>query len=110
MEVIKREAIPAAEARNRLKKLEKAKEPAYEQKITIEFLKKNIKTLVTNSRKMMQELESVGRVKKRQASMIVNIMPENEDEVRMIFSKERMRIKSDEVKKILEIVKKYEKK
>ena len=38
---------------------------------------------------------------------ILNFLPKNPDELRMIFSREKFSLKEDEIAKILEIVKKY---
>ena len=38
---------------------------------------------------------------------ILNLTPKNPDELRMIFAREKFSLKDEEIKKILEIVKKY---
>ncbi|MFB6075705.1 MAG: hypothetical protein ABEK17_01035 [Candidatus Aenigmatarchaeota archaeon] len=106
MEVLNEEEVPAAEARNSLKK-RNDEDLKYEQKICLDFLKKHVDIQVTKARKMMNELENVGRIKPHQAAMIVNILPENKEEVRLLFSKERTRLKEEEMDKILEIVEEY---
>lgn len=108
MKILNEEEVPAAEARNSLKKRNK-EGLKYEQKICLDFLSKHVKLLVTKSRKMMDELLEVGRLKPHQAAMIVNILPSTKDEVRLIFAKERTRLKKEEINKILDIVNKYAK-
>ena len=41
--------------------------------------------------------------------MIINMLPDTEDEVGMLFSKERTNLKKEETKQIVEIVSKYRK-
>jgi DNA-directed RNA polymerase subunit F len=38
---------------------------------------------------------------------ILNFLPKNADELRMIFSREKFSLKEDEINKILEIIKRY---
>lgn len=98
--------VPAPEVLNSLKK-RKVKDLTYEQKICLDFLKKHFKMNVTDARKLMEDLQEIGRINERQASMIVNILPETKEEVKLIFSKERTMPKDEELKKIADTVKKY---
>jgi len=98
--------VPAAKALGSLKK-RKTENLTYEQKICLDFLKKHIKISDKKAEEMMNELQKVGRVDARQASMIVNNLPTTKDDVNLIFSKERTALKDDEIKKIIEIVNKY---
>ncbi|RLJ01612.1 MAG: DNA-directed RNA polymerase subunit F [Candidatus Aenigmatarchaeota archaeon] len=107
MEILKEEAIPAVEAKNSLQKRDKDS-LTYEQKIALDFLKKNVKINVTDARKMFNELLEVGRVKPHQAAMVVNILPKTKDDVKLIFAKERLVLNDEEINRILEIVKKYD--
>lgn len=106
MEIKSEKFVPASEVLNSLKK-RKVKDLTYEQKICLDFLKKYVKIGVDKSRELMEELQKIGRISERQASMIVNILPITKDEVRLIFSKERTMPKDEELKKIAETVKKY---
>ena len=98
--------VTAAEARDSLAKRDIDK-LTYEQKICLDFLKKYITISVEDSKKLMNELQDIGRIDERQASMIVNIMPVNKDEVKLVFSKERMTLSDEELNKVAETVKKY---
>ncbi len=106
MEVVDEEPVPAAEARNTMSK-KKGEELAYEQKICMDFLEKNVDMNVTDARKAMKELQEVGRIKPRQAAILINIMPEEKGGVRLIFSKERISPSEEEMEKVLEILDKY---
>lgn len=98
--------VPAAEARNSLKKRDE-EEMTYEQKICTDFLKKNVKILVTDARKAMKELQEIGRIKPRQAAMLINAQPKDRDDVRLVFSKERTSLSEDEMDEVLETIQKY---
>lgn len=107
MEIIDEEPVPAAEARNSLSKKKDEENLSYEQKICMDFLEKNVDIPVTKAREAMKKLQNVGRVKARQAAVLVNIMPEDRDEVRLVFSKETMNLSQDEIDEIIEIIDQY---
>jgi len=79
----------------------------YEQKICLDFLKKNSKLKAEDAKKMMEEIQKIGRIDERQASLIANSLPKNKDEVKLIFSKERTMPKDEEIEQIVDAVKKY---
>lgn len=106
MDVLNEKNVPAAEARNSLSKKDE-EEMSYEQKICLDFLKKNVKINVTDARDAVKELQDIGRIKERQAAMIINTMPENRDDVRLLFSKERTSLSEEEMDEVLEVVDKY---
>ena len=56
----------------------------------------------------MGELEEI--IKKTQAIKIADVMPEDMDDMRLIFAKERGSHKKEELENILEIVNKYQEK
>ena len=106
MEIKSERFVPAPEALNSLKKRD-VENLTYEQKICLDFLQKHVKLDVESSRKLMEELQQIGRITERQASMIVNILPTTKDEVRLIFAKERTMPRDEELAKIAETVNKY---
>ena len=61
----------------------------------------------TESKKLVEELSGVLRMSDETKIQILNILPKNPDELRMIFSREKFSLKEEEIKKILEIIKKY---
>lgn len=108
MKVVGEEPVPAAEVRNTMSK-KKEEELSYEQKIATDFLEKNVDINVTDAREAMKELQDVGRIKARQAAILINIMPEDKSELRLIFSKERTSLSEDDMEEVLEILDKYRK-
>ncbi len=107
MKVIKEKPVPSAEARNTMSKKKDEEDLAYEQKICMDFLVKNIDINVTDARKAMKELQEVGRIKARQAAILINIMPSEKSDIRLIFSKERMSLSDEDMEKIIGILDKY---
>ena len=58
---------------------------------------------------MTEELSAISILKPRYMALILSMMPDSEEEVELLFSKERTNLKKEEIKKIVEIVKKYKK-
>ena len=102
MEVINSKALPAVLVRKYLRDL-KEEEMNYGQKITYDFLNKHYKFKEKEVLEAMKELEALG-IKDYQIAMILNFLPEEDDEVKAIFAKERNQPGEEERKKILEIV------
>ncbi len=106
MKKISESFVSAAEARESLEKRDIEK-LTYEQKICLDFLKKHVHLSAERAREMMEELQKIGRIDARQASMIVNLLPKTKDDVKLIFSKERTTLSDDEINKVLSTVNKY---
>ena len=73
----------------------------------MQHLKKFTKLDEESAKKALHEINSVLRMSQETAIQIVNIMPKNPDELRMIFSREKFSLKEEEINKILEILSKY---
>jgi DNA-directed RNA polymerase subunit F len=109
MEILKTRPVPMgmADAVMSKKGKDTEKELGYEQNLAVEHLTKFTRLDAKNAEKLMEEINSVLRMGAETLVQIVNVMPKNPDEVRMIFAREKFSLKEDEVAKILEIVKKY---
>jgi DNA-directed RNA polymerase subunit F len=107
MKVIETKPVSMAEAKDILSSREKRKELSYEQKLALEHLNKFTKLKAENAKKLLEELSGVLRMSQETMVQILNFLPKNPDELRMIFSREKFSLKEDEINKILEIIKKY---
>jgi DNA-directed RNA polymerase subunit F len=107
MKVIETNPTSMAESREILSSREKKKELSYEQKLALEHLNKFTKLSPEQAKKLLEELSGVLRMSQETMVQILNFLPKNADELRMIFSREKFSLKEDEINKILEIVKKY---
>ncbi len=107
MKVIESKPVSMAEAKEIMLKREKEGDLSYEQKLALSHLKKFTKLKKSDTEKLKQEISSVIHMSPERLIQIVNVLPTNADEVRMIFAGERFSIKEDEINKIIEIVKKY---
>jgi DNA-directed RNA polymerase subunit F len=100
--------VSLSEVKNILKKVEKErKELLYEQKIALEHAYKFAKLNVKKTNDMVKELSNLDFLQESHIYKIADILPVTEDDIKTLFSKERITLNEDEIKKILEIVKKY---
>jgi len=107
MKVNETKPVSMIEAKEVLSSREKRKELSYEQKLALEHLNKFTKLKPEEAKKLSEELSSVLRMSQETLVQILNFLPKNPDELRMIFSREKFSLKEDEINKILEIIKKY---
>ena len=107
MKVIEAKPVGMPEAKEILTSREKDKELTYEQKLALENLKKFTKIKPTEAKKFLDDLSSVLRMSDETMVQILNLLPKNADELRMIFAREKFSLKEEEIGKILEVIKKY---
>jgi len=107
MRVMEIKPITMAEAKNILIKREKVKELGYEQKLAAEHLKKFTKLKPEEAEKFMTELAAIVRMADDTAVQVANLLPKTNDELRLIFAREKFSLKEDEINHVLELVKKY---
>ena len=106
MEIKNEQPAPAALVKKLLSKREKEKELAYEQKVTLDHLKKFCTLSEKAADELLEELQGVEKLNDRQKVNIVNLLPQDLDELRLIFANERLDLSDSDKKKILEAVKK----
>ena len=109
MEVISEEDVSNAVAKDIMEARKKERDLVYEQKICLEYLEKTCKLSSSKVQSLIEELGKIAILKPRYIALIVNILPDMEDEVEALFSKERTNLKKEEVKQIVEIVSKHTK-
>ncbi len=100
--------VPLAEVKNILKKISKdRKEMIYEQKVALEHATKFGKLTIKKTEDMIKELMENKDISELNAIKIADILPRTEDDIKTIFAKERITISGNHIKKILDIVAKY---
>ncbi len=97
--------IPLVDVKPLLEEMEKIRELTYEQNLALDHVTKFAKISAENAAKLISELEEI--IKKNQAIKIADLMPEDMDDMRLIFAKERGSHKKEELENILKIVNKY---
>jgi len=100
--------VPLAEVKNILKKISKDREEMiYEQKVALEHATKFGKLSIKKTEDMIKELMENKDITELNAIKIADILPRTEDDIKTIFAKERITISGNDIKKILDIVVKY---
>ena len=103
--IVETDPITISEVKDMLEKFSETHELTYEQNLTLDHVGKFSKLDAESSAKLVEELLEI--VKKKYAVRITDIMPEDLADLRLIFAKERVPIKKEDLEKILEIVNKY---
>ncbi|MFH0929221.1 MAG: RNA polymerase Rpb4 family protein [Candidatus Aenigmatarchaeota archaeon] len=107
MNVIDIKPVGMPEAKVIMSSIEKDRELTYEQKLALEHLNKFTILAPAEAKKLLEEISGVLRMSDETKIQILNLLPKNPDELRMIFTRENFSLKENEIKKILEIIKKY---
>lgn len=103
MNILTEEPITDLEAKKFLE--QKEGELKYEQKNSLEILKKSTKVDAEKVKKLIDDLKSFERLRSRQIVAIANFLPENKDDLRAVLHKEYTSFTPEEIDKILEIIK-----
>jgi len=99
------EPIPLAKVKEILENFSNDHELNYEQNLTLDHVTKFSKLSLEDTEKLIKELEEI--VKHRHAVRIADLMPEDLPDLRLMFAKERVPIKKEDLEKILEILSNY---
>lgn len=105
MEIKNESVVPLAEVKKILSQKEKEKELGYEQKVTLDFLKKFCKQPSAKAEKLAEELKSLGKLSEKAVINIINFMPKDLDDMRVLLANERGDLSTDDKNKVLEMVK-----
>jgi len=101
--------VTLAEVLEILEKQKKRGELEYGQRLTYDYAQKFAKLEAKKARELMEELLKIGNIREHQAVVLVDLMPETEEDVQLIFTKERTRLGEEDIKKLLELIDKYRK-
>lgn len=107
-EVLKERMTTNAEALEILKERSKERDLGYEQKNALEHLKKFNNLTDKKAKELFEELKVVQRLTERQIMNIVNLLPKDRDDLRVILEKDYKNFTEDEKKLILDAVNKFE--
>jgi len=105
MDIKNERAVSWADAKKILMDKEKVRELVYEQKNALEHLRKFCKLSEKKYGKIVEDLRTIEKLKEKHIVGIINFLPENEEELRVLFANERVVLTDDDKKKILKIVK-----
>ncbi len=105
MNVEKEKVVSWADAKRIISDKENAKEFAYEQKNALDHLRKFCKLPDKKYEKMVEDLKAMEKLKDKHIVSIANFLPENQNDLRVLFANDRLVLTDDEKRKILKIVK-----
>jgi DNA-directed RNA polymerase subunit F len=106
-ETIKETLITNTEAKRILSERKKEIELGYEQKNSLDYLKKYDKLTEKNAKELMEKLSEIKKLRERQIIAIMNILPKDTDDLRLILEKDYNLLTEEEKNLILENVKKF---
>ena len=108
--VLEERPISLAELKATLERIEK-RDPqlGFRSTKTKEYLKKFSKLEEKKSNELIQKIKAldIPRIKDRQIIKIIDLLPTELDEIRMIFSNETTSISPENMQQILDVVKEY---
>ena len=107
MEIKSESFVSWHDAKKILERKAKEKELGYEQKNALEHLRKFSKLTDKARSDMIEQLDKIERLKDRQKVAIVDMLPKDDEELRVLLQNEVITISDDDKKKIVQIVKKF---
>lgn len=107
MKIESEKVVLWAEVKKVLEKKEKEKELSYEQKNALDHLRKFSKISEKAATEMAEELGKIDRLKEKHIISIINHMPQELEDLRVLFANEVVSLLEEDRKKIISIVKKY---
>ena len=105
MNIRNEKVVSWAEAKKIISDKEKNKEFSYEHKNALDQLRKFSKLPEKKYEKIVEELKDIEKLKERHIVSIVNFLPENQNDLRVLFANERLVLTDEDKRKILKIVK-----
>jgi len=101
MRLIKEELISNAEAKEIVKGISKPDDMKYEQKNAYDNLKEFVVVDPKKIKSLIEKLSEIKKLRRREVISIVNILPEDEDDLRAILHKEYSNLEPNEISQIL---------
>ena len=108
-EIIESEPISSAEVKEILDEFSQDNELNYEQNLTLNHLSRFKKYSVEDSKEIMEKLhETFPNLRTRVIVHIVDLVPKDLADLRLIFAKEPNQLDKEEMEQILEILEQYD--
>ena len=107
MEIISEDLVPNARAKEIIEDKAKKGELKFEQKNSLDVLKKFVKLDSEKTNALVEDLKKVEKLRERHVMNIVNFLPEDRDDLRAILGKEYSSLTDDEIDQVLKTVKKH---
>lgn len=106
--IIESEPIPGVEVKEILEEFSEDNELNYEQNVTLNHLARFRRYSLEDSEEIVAKLQEEFNLRPKVAVHIVDLVPEDLADLRLIFAKEPSKIDNEEMKKILELLEQYD--
>ncbi len=107
MNIIAEELISNAKAKELLEIRGENGELKYEQKNSLDVLKKFVKLGAKETGEMAEELKKIENLRDRHIVPIVNFLPDDKEDLRAVLHKDYSTLTDEEIEQVLKTVKKY---
>jgi DNA-directed RNA polymerase subunit F len=109
MDITSEEDVTMADAKRIMEERKSERDLVYDQKICLDYLEKVSILTEKQTQTVVEELTKIQILKPRYIALILNTLPDTEEEVEALFSKERTNLKKEEVKQIVSVITKFKK-
>ena len=99
--------MPNSKAKEMLESREKDGELKYEQKNSLDVLRKFAKLDSSKIEELSAELKKIEKLRDRQVISIVNFLPEDKEDLRAVLHKDYSSLTDEEIDSVLKTVKSY---
>ena len=106
--IIESEPIPGVEVKEILEEFSEDNELNYEQNVTLNHLARFRRYSLEHSEEIVAKLQEEFNLRPKVAVHIVDLVPEDLADLRLIFAKEPSKVDNEEMKKILELLEQYD--
>lgn len=106
-EVESRRPVTFSESLEILEKKKEEKELEFEQRLAYDYVQKFSQLPAEKAKELVKELLEIEKIRDHQAVILTNNMPEEKEDIRLIFAKERTSLREETIDQILEIIDKY---
>jgi len=101
--VISERPVTLAEVLELLEEIKKERELRYEQRLDYDYAQKFVKAKAEEAARLVEELVRNFGLREAAAVQLVDLMPQTEEEVELVLSKERKRPPPSELPRLLEL-------
>ena len=107
-QIIESEPIPAAKVKEIIENHAETNELNYEQNLTLNHLARFKRYSVEDSEEIFEKLKDEFGLRDKVAAHIVNLVPQDLADMRLIFAKEPSKTTKEEMEAILEMLEQYD--
>ena len=106
--IISSEPIPGAKVKDVLEEFSNDNELNYEQNVTLNHLARFKRYSVEDAEEIIEKLQSEFNLREKVAVHIVDLIPQDLADLRLIFAKEPGQVDKEDMEKILELLEQYD--